>query len=258
MTSLVLTDSSKLTSYSLHLGIGKVELEEVDPHLREGRVENHLGKPPPVHPTEIRTSISPSSAVELNKTSTSANYATEAGRRELPHRHQEWQQLWYSNFEEFQRLTEPSFDNNTISNITVQLGGTAFLHCRVRNLGERTVVAKFRNIETVIDKHWSGRLKKTSPRHGRMVIQISKLNRNASLPNLVTVLNNYCGLKRLGELRKMGGCMNSDQYIKTMEEIMLQGVRNPLEKPQATCIHLQNGLQRTMLKFWIGQLVAQT
>nr|CAD7576353.1 unnamed protein product [Timema californicum] len=34
-------------------------------------------KPPPVHPTEIRTSISPSSAVELNTTSTLANYATE-------------------------------------------------------------------------------------------------------------------------------------------------------------------------------------
>nr|CAD7409548.1 unnamed protein product [Timema cristinae] len=31
-----------------------------------------------VHPTEIRTSISPSSAVELNTTSALANYATEA------------------------------------------------------------------------------------------------------------------------------------------------------------------------------------
>ncbi|CAG2058077.1 unnamed protein product [Timema podura] len=36
-------------------------------------------KPPPVHPTEIRTSISPSSAVGLNTTSALANYATEAG-----------------------------------------------------------------------------------------------------------------------------------------------------------------------------------
>nr|CAD7448811.1 unnamed protein product [Timema bartmani] len=35
-------------------------------------------KPPPVHPTEIRTSISPSSAVGLNTTSALANYATEA------------------------------------------------------------------------------------------------------------------------------------------------------------------------------------
>nr|CAD7586905.1 unnamed protein product [Timema genevievae] len=36
--------------------------------------------PPPVHPTEIRTSIFPSSVVELNTTSALANYATEAGR----------------------------------------------------------------------------------------------------------------------------------------------------------------------------------
>nr|CAD7588348.1 unnamed protein product [Timema genevievae] len=35
-------------------------------------------KPPPVHPTEIRTSISPSSLVWLNTTSALANYATEA------------------------------------------------------------------------------------------------------------------------------------------------------------------------------------
>nr|CAD7399824.1 unnamed protein product [Timema poppensis] len=60
-----------------------VELEEVEPHLRGGRVETHLGeKPPSVLPTEIRTSISPSSAVELNKTSALANYATEAGNFE--------------------------------------------------------------------------------------------------------------------------------------------------------------------------------
>nr|CAD7577540.1 unnamed protein product [Timema californicum] len=38
---------------------------------------NNQGKPPQVHPTEIRTSISPSSAVELNTTSALANYTTE-------------------------------------------------------------------------------------------------------------------------------------------------------------------------------------
>nr|CAD7194231.1 unnamed protein product [Timema douglasi] len=37
--------------------------------------------PSPVHPTEIRTSISPSSAAELNTTSALANYATEADTR---------------------------------------------------------------------------------------------------------------------------------------------------------------------------------
>nr|CAD7415139.1 unnamed protein product [Timema poppensis] len=60
-------------------GVPTVELEEVNPHLRGGRVENHLGKTSPVYPTEIRTSISPSSAVDLDTTSASANYATEAG-----------------------------------------------------------------------------------------------------------------------------------------------------------------------------------
>ncbi|CAG2053713.1 unnamed protein product [Timema podura] len=42
-------------------------------------IQTKLEKPPPVHPTEIRTSISPSSAVELNTTCVLANYATEAG-----------------------------------------------------------------------------------------------------------------------------------------------------------------------------------
>nr|CAD7202666.1 unnamed protein product [Timema douglasi] len=109
------------TNYSNGLGTGKVELEEVNPHLRGGRVENHLGNPPPsspdrdsnldlpvlssraqhdkrvlslrtspslikqhgVHLTEIRTSISPSSAAELNTTSALANYATEAGHNDV-------------------------------------------------------------------------------------------------------------------------------------------------------------------------------
>nr|CAD7196998.1 unnamed protein product [Timema douglasi] len=43
----------------------------------KGEWKTIKGKPPPVPPTEIRTSISPSSAVELNTTSALANYATE-------------------------------------------------------------------------------------------------------------------------------------------------------------------------------------
>nr|CAD7263341.1 unnamed protein product [Timema shepardi] len=43
---------------------------------QQRRVENHLGKTTPDHPIEIQTSISPSSAVELNTTSALANYAT--------------------------------------------------------------------------------------------------------------------------------------------------------------------------------------
>nr|CAD7258296.1 unnamed protein product [Timema shepardi] len=61
------------------LVLRKVELEEVNPHLCGGRVEKHLGNNtlPPVHPIEIRTSTSPSSAVKFNTTSMLANYATE-------------------------------------------------------------------------------------------------------------------------------------------------------------------------------------
>nr|CAD7198137.1 unnamed protein product [Timema douglasi] len=82
VASLVLTDSSQLTFDSQHLGIGKGGLEGSEPAF----AWRESGKPfrknhPPVHPTEIRTSISPSSAVELNTTSTLANYATEAGFR---------------------------------------------------------------------------------------------------------------------------------------------------------------------------------
>nr|CAD7261600.1 unnamed protein product [Timema shepardi] len=42
-----------------------------------------LGKPPPVHLSKIRTSISPSSAVELNTTSALANYITEAAHHNV-------------------------------------------------------------------------------------------------------------------------------------------------------------------------------
>nr|CAD7586942.1 unnamed protein product [Timema genevievae] len=49
-------------------------------YSRQSLMSDTQEKPPPVHPTEIRTSISPSSAVELNTTSALANYATEAGK----------------------------------------------------------------------------------------------------------------------------------------------------------------------------------
>ncbi|XP_072942885.1 igLON family member 5-like [Epargyreus clarus] len=47
-----------------------------------------------------------------------------------------WRELWYSSLEAMRR--EPSF-NNTQEDALVQLGGVAFLHCPVRNLGERGV-----------------------------------------------------------------------------------------------------------------------
>nr|CAD7460065.1 unnamed protein product [Timema tahoe] len=49
-------------------------------HRHSSLLREWREKPPPVHPTEIRTSISPSSAVELNTTSALANYVTEAGK----------------------------------------------------------------------------------------------------------------------------------------------------------------------------------
>nr|CAD7445256.1 unnamed protein product [Timema bartmani] len=59
----------------LHL-VMKTRHKQNDCATRFQRME---GKPPPVHPTENRTSVSPTSAVELNTTSALANYATEAG-----------------------------------------------------------------------------------------------------------------------------------------------------------------------------------
>ena len=50
----------------------------------------------------------------------------------------DWKALWYSSLDELQRVNEAN-ENNTVSNVTVQLGGTAFLHCKVRNLAERTI-----------------------------------------------------------------------------------------------------------------------
>nr|CAD7425788.1 unnamed protein product [Timema monikensis] len=67
------------TNYANGLGIGKV-----DRGSEPAFAWRESGKPfrknhPPVHQTEIRTSISPSSAVGLNTTSALANYATEEG-----------------------------------------------------------------------------------------------------------------------------------------------------------------------------------
>ncbi|CAH0696130.1 unnamed protein product [Spodoptera exigua] len=47
-----------------------------------------------------------------------------------------WRELWYGSLEALHR--EPSI-NNTQEDVVVQLGAVAFLHCPVRNLGERGV-----------------------------------------------------------------------------------------------------------------------
>ncbi|CAG2053352.1 unnamed protein product [Timema podura] len=55
--------------------LSQAQGEQQDPPPSDASVE----KPPPVHPIEIRTPISPSSTAELNATSALANYVTEAG-----------------------------------------------------------------------------------------------------------------------------------------------------------------------------------
>ncbi|XP_072389102.1 protein CEPU-1 [Diabrotica undecimpunctata] len=55
-------------------------------------------------------------------------------------KYSEWRQLWYPNFEEFSRAEAMAgAENNTITNVTVQLGATAYLHCHVRSTGDRTL-----------------------------------------------------------------------------------------------------------------------
>nr|CAD7568467.1 unnamed protein product [Timema californicum] len=66
------------------LGLVYLWRPERPPGSHGPRAAHAKEKPPPVHPTEIRTSISPSSAVELNTTSALANYATEADLGLIP------------------------------------------------------------------------------------------------------------------------------------------------------------------------------
>nr|CAD7258073.1 unnamed protein product [Timema shepardi] len=76
-SAVELNMTSALASYATEAGIGKVELEEVNPLLRGGRVENHLGTTTPGSSDRYSNLDLPSSAVELNTTSALANYATE-------------------------------------------------------------------------------------------------------------------------------------------------------------------------------------
>ncbi|KAL0869465.1 hypothetical protein ABMA27_005750 [Loxostege sticticalis] len=49
-----------------------------------------------------------------------------------------WRELWYGSLEALHIHREPTI-NNTQEDVLVQLGAVAFLHCPVRNLGERGV-----------------------------------------------------------------------------------------------------------------------
>nr|CAD7409833.1 unnamed protein product [Timema poppensis] len=71
-------DTPDRARQTYRLGLGKVELEEVNPHLRGGRVENHLGKTTPqfTRPRFEPQSPRPQQS-SFNTTSASANYTTE-------------------------------------------------------------------------------------------------------------------------------------------------------------------------------------
>lgn len=52
----------------------------------------------------------------------------------------DWRQLWHSN----EGLVKGEggispLDNNTVTNVTAQLGATAYLHCHVRSIGDRAM-----------------------------------------------------------------------------------------------------------------------
>nr|CAD7437665.1 unnamed protein product [Timema bartmani] len=62
--------------------LGRLTVEEVNPYLRGGRKENHLGKPTPSSPDlDSSLDLSVLSSLDQHETSALANYATEAGRR---------------------------------------------------------------------------------------------------------------------------------------------------------------------------------
>nr|CAD7260392.1 unnamed protein product [Timema shepardi] len=77
--SLIKADPKKCLCYLTELGDLDVQplMLKKHPHIVDTIKKE---KPPSVHPIEIQTSISPSSAVELNTTSALANYATEADK----------------------------------------------------------------------------------------------------------------------------------------------------------------------------------
>lgn len=62
--------------------------------------------------------------------------------RDIQATYPDWRQLWHAGMEDALNLDVASWgvmENNTVTNVTVQLGATAFLHCHVRTFGDRTI-----------------------------------------------------------------------------------------------------------------------
>lgn len=71
-------------------------------------------------------------------------------RRDIQ-KYSEWRQLWYPNFEDYSRAEAMAgAENNTVTNVTVQLGATAYLHCHVRNAGDRALAGAEVSINLII------------------------------------------------------------------------------------------------------------
>ncbi|XP_048518012.1 neuronal growth regulator 1 [Dendroctonus ponderosae] len=70
-------------------------------------------------------------------------WANSSGSRRKDAHHEkytDWKQLWHPNYEDYSRAEASlGLDNNTVTNVTVQMGATAYLHCRVRHTPDRTL-----------------------------------------------------------------------------------------------------------------------
>ncbi|KAL1501081.1 hypothetical protein ABEB36_006474 [Hypothenemus hampei] len=70
-------------------------------------------------------------------------YSTGSRKKEShQNKNTDWSQLWHPHYEDYTRAeASVGYENNTITNVTVQLGATAYLHCRVRSSADRTLGA---------------------------------------------------------------------------------------------------------------------
>ncbi|KAE8745498.1 hypothetical protein FOCC_FOCC007759 [Frankliniella occidentalis] len=139
-------DCSKKTEYCTALGLGSLRSR------REKRPCESLSKPinfllcrsaselVNVELVLLRNNYSSQSHVkwDVSQAMGAAPGGHAVSRRHITNQQGDWQQQWYSSLDDHHQR-ESGADNNTVTNVTVQLGGSAFLHCRVRNMGERTV-----------------------------------------------------------------------------------------------------------------------
>lgn len=70
----------------------------------------------------------------------SVTYYTSFSGKQDTENYAKWREQWYPNLEDYARAEGAAgAENNTVNNVTVQLGATAYLHCHVRSLGDRAL-----------------------------------------------------------------------------------------------------------------------